>query len=143
LLDKGRRAFVNSRQSDFAMTPIDIHRVAQDWVTYHLLRRREQENSRYFCAFEKLYDMVRGEPEEAWMIMEQIRRLDSSDSILANLAAGPMEDLLVHHGNQFIERIETLARKDAIFRKMLGAVWRNKISEDIWKRLNAVAGPDF
>ena len=40
--------------------------------------------------------------------------------MLAYVAAGPIEDLLVHHGAAFIERVEVAAGRDPIFRKMLG-----------------------
>ena len=87
--------------------------------------------------------LVLDDPELAWPIIEEILHIDSSDRMLAIVAAGPVEDLLAHHGAAFIERIEKLAGREPIFRKMLGGVWRSKISEDVWKRLKAVAGPDF
>ena len=117
--------------------------LARDYVRHFYLPKREKEGSPYFWAFVKLYDLVRDEPEHAWRTIEEILRMDSCDAMLAYVAAGPVEDLLVHHGAEFIERVEEQAGRDPIFRKMLGAVWRNKISEDIWKRLKAVAGPPF
>ena len=63
--------------------------------------------------------------------------------MLAHLAAGPLEDLLVRHGPTFIERIYETARKEPVVRKMLGAVWRNSIAEPVWQRLKEIAGPSF
>jgi len=117
--------------------------LARDYVKHFHLPKREKERSQYFWAFEKLYDLVQEDPELAWREVQEILRIDSSDAMLAYVAAGPIEDLLVHHGTAFIERIEELAGRDPVFRKMLGAVWRNTISGEVWKRLKAVAGPTF
>jgi hypothetical protein len=125
------------------MTSLDRQKIAQDWVKLYLPSTAKKERSDYFWAFEKLSDLVRKEPEAAWTIIEVIRKLDSSDLILANLAAGPVEAILARHGEKFIERIEVLARQDPVFRKLLGAVWQNKISDHVWRRLKAVAGPSF
>jgi hypothetical protein len=73
--------------------------------------------------------------ERFWEIINAIRRLDDSDSMLSNLAAGPLEDLLANSGNAFIDRCETLAKADDRFKIMLGMVWKNSISDDIWQRI--------
>jgi hypothetical protein len=62
---------------------------------------------------------------------------------LANLAAGPLEDLMVRHGSQFIASLEKLAATDGQFRKMLGALWENDINAEVWARIKRVAGPSF
>lgn len=118
--------------------------IAGDWIKYHYLPKREMTSSPLFAAWERLNDLVREEPEGALRIIKEIVRLDQSEWILANVAAGPVEDLLCYHGPQLIERIEELARRDPTVKKMLGAVWpRNDMSDKVWKRLKAVAGPSF
>jgi hypothetical protein len=54
-----------------------------------------------------------------------------------------LEDLLVQHGPQYIDAIENLASHDEQFRKLLGALWKNNIADDVWVRLKRVAGPFF
>jgi len=54
------------------------------------------------------------------------------------LSAGPIEDLLAIHGESFIERVEVEARKDPAFAKVLGGVWKNRMNDTIWARLQAV-----
>jgi hypothetical protein len=73
--------------------------------------------------------------------LDAIRDLDGSDLILSNLAAGPVEDILVLHGEEFIGRVEVWSRRDPQFRKLLGAVWQNDMTDEVWRRLQAVAGP--
>jgi hypothetical protein len=117
--------------------------IAEAWIKYHYLPGREQATSPLFDARIRLDGLVRGEPETAWRIIQEMWSFDQSEFILANIAAGPVEDLLSKHGPQFIERIEQLARRDPVFRKLLGAVWRCGMAKDVWDRIRAVAGPTF
>ena len=104
---------------------------------------RDAETSHLFSAFGQLYDLVHDQPEAAWPIIQELWTLDQTDRMLAIIAAGPVEDLLCWHGPDFIGRIEQLAGQHAVVRKLLGAVWRRDMAEDVWLRLKAVAGPDF
>ncbi|HUV96794.1 MAG TPA: hypothetical protein VMV98_04925, partial [Acidobacteriaceae bacterium] len=47
------------------------------------------------------------------------------------------EDLLAKHCEIFIDRVEAEARKDPRFAKLLGGVWQNKMSDAVWKRVQA------
>jgi hypothetical protein len=123
------------------LEPYDVRSLAEAWIEDAHKKRGSRDAS--FAAFEQLWDLIQCEPEDAWRVIGAIRQMDGSDSVLANLAAGPVESLLAKHGDSFIDRIETLARRDPQFRKLLGAVWRNRISEKVWARMKAVAGPSF
>jgi hypothetical protein len=121
-----------------------IEELANRWIEYHLLSEVERiGNHPLFSACVELDELVRKTPEDAWKVILRIQRTEPGDLLLANLAAGPLEDLFVKHGEQFIDRCEELAQNDPMFKKMLGAVWRNAISEEIWDRIKAVAGPSF
>jgi hypothetical protein len=56
---------------------------------------------------------------------------------LQHLAAGPLDDLLAAHGSALIERIETEARRNPAFNLLLGGVWQNTMSPDVWGRIQA------
>ena len=51
------------------------------------------------------------------------------------IAAGPLEDLIAGYGAIYINRVEELARKNPRFNYLLGGVWKNSSSEDIWERV--------
>lgn len=51
------------------------------------------------------------------------------------LAAGPLEDLLVHHGSRMIEEIDLLARRSPCFRLLLNGVWMSRVDPSVVKRL--------
>jgi hypothetical protein len=57
---------------------------------------------------------------------------------MALLAAGPLEDLLAHHGELWIDRVEAQAQADPKFNYLLGGVWQNQMTEDVWQRVQAV-----
>lgn len=93
------------------------------WIAHHHAGEGTSARDDSFWAYEKLDDLCRRSPDECWEVIHAIRQADGSDEILANLAAGPLEDLFVQHGNRYIDAVERSARTDAQFRKMLGAVW--------------------
>ena len=90
-----------------------------------------------------LDELVDREPETAWQVIDLIWRRDQDDWILANLAAGPVENLLARHGPAFIERIYVAARREPVFRRLLGGVWRSGMPEPVWRRLQEIAGQPF
>ena len=120
----------------------EMREIAGAWIALHQLPEASPKREDKFWSFERLSDLTHDDPEAAWNIIQMIRQ-EGSDHILSILAAGPVEDLLVHHGDRFVDRIEALAEHDAQFRKLLGAVWQNSMSPEIWKRIRAVAGPSW
>lgn len=121
----------------------DLTSLAKAWISLQTEERDSPTHDQLFWAFEDIQELRNSDPEACWAVINEIRRQDCSEKILAKLAAGPLEDLLVAHGARFIDRIETLAAADMQFRKLLGAVWKNDIDEGIWRRVQAVAGPSF
>jgi hypothetical protein len=45
---------------------------------------------------------------------------------------------MARFGERYIDRVEEKARKDPAFAKLLGGVWQNSMSDEIWSRLQAV-----
>lgn len=53
-------------------------------------------------------------------VINQIILIDASDVVLSNLAAAPVEDLLVEHGEQVISSVIQSAKKSTDWEKCLG-----------------------
>lgn len=122
--------------------PLPEHQaLAEAWLRCNAGKPNEKNPESW--ASDRMMDLIFGEPETAWQVIDLIWRLDHSDKVLADLAAGPVEDLLARHGEAFIDRITLLARREPTFRKLLGAVWRNSITEPVWEKLKSIAGPTF
>jgi hypothetical protein len=122
--------------------PLPEHRaLAEAWLRYDAGKPNEKNPEAW--ADDRLMDLVCRDPEAAWQVIDLMWRQASDDQTLANIAAGPVEDLLADHGEAFIDRIYLLARREPVFRKLLGAVWRNSIHEPVWQKLKSIAGPEF
>src|SRR5687767_533547 len=70
--------------------------------------------------------------EAVWDFIIRTFEREMSDKAFAIIAAGPLEDLLADFGELYIERVEELARKNPRFNYLLGGVWRNDASDDVW-----------
>lgn len=77
---------------------------------------------------------------ELWKFIKHTYQQDLSDTVVANLAAGPLENLLSQFGEEYIDEIESLAKKDPKFKDLLGGVWQNNMSAGVWSRVCAVRG---
>ena len=99
--------------------------------------RRDQ----LYWSFAKLFQASQSDPDLCLKLILAVLQADQSDRVLEQLAAGPMEELLVHHGAEVIDRVETRAGIDPVFRDMLGGVWRSQIARDVWVRIVAARGP--
>ena len=53
----------------------------------------------------------------------------------ALLAAGPLEDLLITHGHELIDKIDLLARRDPAFRLLLNGAWISQAAPLVLERL--------
>jgi hypothetical protein len=122
---------------------IDENNLAAAWIQFQRLATGSVEQGQLLWAHERLDDMCSSEPAAAWNVIQEIIALDHSDEILANIGAGPFEDLLVNHGALLIDKVEACARISSDFRRMLGIVWKNRISDDVWVRLKAIAPPSW
>lgn len=79
-------------------------------------------------------------PQDCWLAILEILSRNPADEVLAVLAAGPLEDLIAKHGPDFVERIETESRQNPKFRHLLGGVWQNSTSAEIWTRIKKAQG---
>ena len=110
---------------------------ADAWIRMTKAEPGSQVYEDNFWAFEVLDDLLSEDPEEGWLTILQILQQDQSPSIVENLSAGPLEDLLARHGSAFIDRIEAEAARNPAFAKLLGGVWQNRMTDDVWARVQA------
>lgn len=119
------------------------HNLADAWIRFKNLPKESDARVQLEWAWEQLDDLCGTQPDSAWHVIQEIIARDQSDKILADVGAGPFEDLLVHHGARFIDKVESCARSNPAFRRMLGVVWKNAIPDDVWNRLKAIAPPSW
>jgi hypothetical protein len=61
-----------------------------------------------------------------------------SDEEFASIAAGPLEHILGWHGETYIRLVEERCRLDQKFGRVLTKVWRYKMSDDVWRRVQEI-----
>jgi hypothetical protein len=69
-------------------------------------------------------------PEDQWAFIKAAIEAAQSDDELGHIAAGPLEHLLGHHGLDYIDAIEDLARIDAKLARTM--------PDDVWARVQAI-----
>lgn len=91
-----------------------------------------------FWAVATLIAAARNEPDLCWVAILRLLSRAETDLQLSNIAAGPLEDLLVQHGHEFISRVERQSVTDPRFRELVSGVWQNAIPEEIWQRVQRI-----
>ncbi len=100
----------------------------------------ERSTDETFWAFETLGDIARNDPSLCLALIIEILASTDDENVLAVLAAGPLEDVLVHHGPILISQVEREAETNEKFKYLLGGVWRNSIAPEVWGRVEASRG---
>jgi len=119
------------------MTPDGVAELADAWIRYWSAPENSPEREDFDLAM-KFHHIEYHQPEILWAMILAIHTRDQSMHIGGVLSAGPLENLLALHGEEFIERVELEARRDPSFATLLGRVWKNQMSETVWKRVQAV-----
>jgi hypothetical protein len=88
-----------------------------------------------FWAYSELDRLCSTDPERALKVIGLIAHAGVEDRVMYNLAAGPLEDLLVRHGDKVIDQIEALARQDGLVLFLVSAVWTERMTSDIRGRV--------
>ncbi len=108
------------------------------WIKLQYHKSGTEEYNRLFWSFEAVLQMIQDDPDATFQFILDVLKRDSDWPVIGTLAAGPMEDLLSTHGDKVIERVEAQAKVDPIFAKMLGGVWKLRMSDENWSRLQKV-----
>lgn len=124
-----------------------VNEIATDWIevtlAYPAHVSEEIENTMYYVS-----EICEKDPELAFdFIMEVIEKYSEEitsqedgrlSRVINNLAAGPIEDLLVYNGSSIIEKIDEEVKRSPLLRTALRGVWRNNIEQNVWDRLQII-----
>jgi hypothetical protein len=132
---------------------IDAEQLASDWIAF-ARHDRGKVPEQVFDAGWALCDLVEDDPQAAWEVIKLVvRRYSEQDyyshekteaqTVVGNLAAGPLEDLLSAQGALFIDAVESEARADRRMAWTLGGVWQNAMTNEIWARVQRAADSSY
>ncbi len=116
-----------------------LNKLIDTWIAFQKLDESgKNENHPDWWAVFELMDLVQDNPEEGYKVILAILDRDQSTEIMEILSAGALEDLLSEHGEDFIERIEYEAKDNSDFSNLLGGVWQNSMSDELYARVQKV-----
>ena len=117
--------------------PTTMAELVAGWIWYQVYFDTDKNRAEeFFWAYLCVLDLVEDHADLGWdFVLATLATKPDEKAALPVLAAGPLEDLLANHGSAIIERVEIEARRSPAFRHLLGGVWRNRMSEEIWQRV--------
>lgn len=123
------------------MEEAELERLADAWFAYTEADKKSPAREENWWAIEQVLEWSgadRDGAEKLWRFILVAYKREASDLAMASLAAGPVEDLLAYHGPEYVDRVVELARKQPRFNWLLGGVWRNSMTEEVWQRVQAI-----
>ena len=118
-------------------------KLIEAWVALQKSLDDSAEHEDKLWASEEFWELSENKPMICWELILQIINTEDNARVIGNLAAGPLEDLLSTHGNEFIAMVEKEAALNEKFRSLLGGVWQNEISDEVWNRIQSISGPKW
>jgi len=113
------------------------------WIAAQDAEEGSKEWEENCWASDDLIRLAIDKPDETWDVILRIHAQELSEKVRGMLAAGPLEDLLVYHGEQYIKHVRALALKDPIFKETLAGVWLDANEISICKKFYEIAGVDM
>jgi hypothetical protein len=110
------------------------------YMAYAQAPRHSAQQNMLSWAWERFDDLARSYPLVCLQLCEEMLEYMPDDKVMALLAAGPLEDVLARHGPAVIEEVETRARRLPRFRHLLGGVWKNAMTDEVWDRVCKARG---
>jgi len=121
---------------------LDPKLIAQGWHDLHASKLSKKERALGQWAEEALREAIYHDGVYAFEIISAIHDLDSEQKCIEIFSAGPIEDMLAYQGPTVINLIDKKARQDPSFAHVLGGVWQNSMTDEIWERVKAVRRTD-
>jgi len=117
---------------------IDEHFISE-WIKHQQETYDDDEAGLHWTDDHLINLMLSGQIEELWGFVLRTYRKELSQEVIGILSAGALEDVLASKGEEYIGRVELLAANDPKFRYLLGGVWQNAMSDEVWKRIQVAA----
>ncbi len=117
---------------------MELKEVAKAWIEMWDIELEDPARNMYGWVDDFEYEAVYENPDLAIDLVLEVLNHAPTDKTKEVLAAGPLEQVLANHGSKIIERVESLAGSNPDFSSLLGGVWQNSMSPEIWQRVQRV-----
>jgi hypothetical protein len=116
--------------------------IAINWLRYYrdasAFGRDSPITEQSFVGYETLDDLCWKEPIHALKIVRDIFETHPEEKILYDLAAGPLEDLLVRHGNEVIPHLNQHIQENPEILTLLKSVWLDRMTQQVRLQLEEI-----
>lgn len=93
-----------------------------------------------FWAHEELADLCESTPEDAWEVIVALAGAANTEPLLEAIGAGPLQDLMTQHGEEYIAQVEREAGENARFRRAMAGAWLDSDDTPVWAKFYEIAG---
>ena len=127
----------NTQVRYFAMS----RELVEKWIAY--CQNRQTVTNFLLPVWEQVDEIIDRDPEMGWLLVLDLVEAAPDDLVLANIAAGPLENLLNNSSDLLVDRVDNEARRNPKFRRCLTGVWGlpTSIQSRIAKYLSTVVDP--
>jgi hypothetical protein len=116
---------------------VDHSELANRWIALQHADSAALNYDEHIHAYDEVDSLLDSDPAAGWDFVMTVLTRAEGDFILGNLAAGPVEDLLMRHPNITVERIERDVAANPRLAWMLHGVWQNALEPALWDRVVA------
>jgi hypothetical protein len=110
------------------------------FVVETLVRHYSQPTGFDFWAWQVARNLINDDPTEAWLLILALLHNAPDDGVLSSIAAGELEEFVLAHAADFIDRIEEEARGNSRFKSALSYLYVWRLSPELFDRIEAAAG---
>jgi hypothetical protein len=110
------------------------------FVVETLVRHYSQPTGFDFWAWQVARNLINDDPTEAWLLILALLHNAPDDGVLGSVAAGELEEFVLAHAADFIDRIEDEARRNSRFKSALSYLYVWRLSPELFDRIEAAAG---
>jgi len=93
-----------------------------------------------FWAHEDLAELCESKPRDAWEVIVALVGAANTEPLLEAIGAGPLQDLMTQHGEEYIAQVEKEAQENARFRRAMAGAWLDSDDTPVWAKFYQIAG---
>lgn len=119
-----------------------MDKLVEGWIIAQGIDVASDKYDAVCWAIDELFDLAHDKPDRLLKVVVDILSIDSSQKVIGSLGAGVLEELLLYHGDRFIENIIELSDSNPDFRKCLSFVYidEDDVSPRVYSKMNEIKG---
>jgi hypothetical protein len=120
------------------MNDTELIDIVNAWITAEEAEFGSPEHESNWWAISQVIKWhLESKGELLWRFIIAAYKRELSDRTISVLAAGPLEDLLAKQTQNLLTGLKNLHERIPGSNYLLGGVWRNAMTDEIWQRVQA------